>query len=1136
MVKIKDMKSRSVLILCLLCVFTNLPARAQLLWTVGVDDNAWPQTGGGGPDASFVQENGVINPLPGDPLSPATNQQADNDYYFAGSYTSVIPGVVAEYGAYDPVGDVAADEVAAERAFAGGDLDLRYHFNLPVDLKPTNLLTVTFDANNLHTDGIPDPRFGIEVWVNGVKVQDQIVIRGPQLDLDYTTPAFTLESVGAKVGPGPDNIVSLHGISYNSDGGGNWMGIDYVQLDKVSSAVPASTLPWFVGMNDNAQPTNGVGGGPNAAFLQENGTINPLPGSPKSVIAPSGADNDYYFAGLYTNVVAANGTYQPVGLVSVNEEGSERAFAGADNALRFHFNLPNNLVAADRLVVSFDPLSLDTGAANSDPRYGIEVYFNNVLVQTQLVIRPPDLNKIVTTAPFTVGSVNAGVGPGTDNIVTLKGTNYNAAGGGNWMGFDFVSLAVAPPAPALPWSAGLNDDAQPTSLNGGGVNAAFVQENGTINPLPGSPVSTRAPKGADNDYYFAGIYNTVISTNPYTPVGVVSVNEDSAERAFAGGDNDLRFHFNLPASLQPTDQLIISYDPLSLDTDTVGDNAKYGIEVYFNDVKVQDQVVIHPADLNKTFFTPAFTAGSVGAQTGPGFDNIISLRGINYNADGSGNWMGFDFVELSPALPPPFPWSVGKDDNTHLLGTLGGGPNTSFVQESGSNPPPGSPFSPQVDTRADDDYYFTGVYTNVIPANATALGDYEPIGVMPINEQVAERAFAGTDNEKRYHFNLPSTLQPTNQLIVRFDANNLDGTSADPFYGVEIYVNSVQVLPEVQVFTADLDKDFTSRPFTLQSVDARVGPGWDNIVTLRGINHNADGGGNWMGIDYVQLSPLPTNPVFPWSVGKDDNGWPTGDGGGENTSFVQENGSINDLPGSASSREISGGADNDYYFAGIYTNTIPGIVTEYGAYDPVGIVPENEEAAERAFAASDNDLRYHFNLPATLQPTNQVSITFDALNLDTSVGVEDPRYGIEVYFNGVKVQDQIIIHTNQIGTAITTPPFTLASVNAQFGPGYDNIVSLKGINFNGDGGGNWMGFDYIRLNAAGGAGTNAQPAFVSSTVANGKLTLTWTGTGNLESAPSLAGPWTPVTPTPSSPYTEDVQLNQKSRFYRLKQP
>src|SRR6266545_7928309 len=154
-----------------------------------------------------------------------------------------------------------------------------------------------------------------------------------------------------------------------------------------------------------------------------------------------------------------------------------------------------------------------------------------------------------------------------------------------------------------------------------------------------------------------------------------------------------------------------------------------------------------------------------------------------------------------------------------------------------------------------------------------------------------------------------------------------------------------------------------------------------------------------------------------WACGLDENGWPMGDGGGPNTSFVQENGSINPLPGSSFSTEVPRGADNDYYFAGSYTMTIPSVIALYGDYTPVGDVPVNEEAAERAFAASDLDLRYHFNLPDTLQPTDLVSVTFDANNLDTGEPtrpVPDPRFGVEVYFNGVLVQPEILIRPAQL--------------------------------------------------------------------------------------------------------------------------
>ena len=53
--------------------------------------------------------------------------------------------------------------------------------------------------------------------------------------------------------------------------------------------------------------------------------------------------------------------------------------------------------------------------------------------------------------------------------------------------------------------------------------------------------------------------------------------------------------------------------------------------------------------------------------------------------------------------------------------------------------------------------------------------------------------------------------------------------------------------------------------------------------------------------------------------------------------------------------------------------------------------------------------------------------------------------------------------------------------------------------------------------------------------ADGKLTLTWTGTGILEAASSVVGPWTAVAPTPASPYTEAV-VGTGNRFFRLKKP
>lgn len=862
------MKAAFCLVFCLLTLLsTSITTEAQLLWTLSRDDNTDLRVGdGGGANATTWQENGNINPLPGNPASPEADQQNDNDYYFAGSYTTPIDSVVALYGTYTPVGDVLVNEEGAERAFAAADNDLRYHFNLPDTLQPTDLLSVTFDALSLHTDGQSDPRYGVEIYFNGVRVQEQIVIRPPQINVDYTTPQFTLASVNAQVGPGFDNIVSLKGINYSGEGGGNWMGIDYVQLNLSSEIIPQAVFPFGVGKDDNGHPP-GNGGGTNATFVQENGTINPLPGVPNSPEVNRQADNDYYFAGLYTNtiasVVASYGPYTPVGLVSTNEEAAERAFAGGDNDLRYHFNLPNTLGPADKVSVTFDPLDLDDpSTVNTDPRYGVEVYFNGVLVQPQVIIRAAQLGQPVTTLPFTLGSVNAGFGSGHDNIISLKGISYSAQGGGEWMGIDYVQLNLSTntvPAPVLPWGVGKDDNDWPVG-DGGGTNATFVAEDGLVNPLPGSPANEEFDTDPDDDYYFAGAYTTALPGNgTYQPVGFVYVNEESAARGFSGGDNERRYHFNLPSDLTSNSLLSVTFDALNLQS---GSDPRYGVEVYFNNVLVGTQVVIRPAQLGQPITTPRFSLGSVNGQVGPGFDNIVTLRGINYNATGGGNALGLDYVKLVPIPESSFPWMVGRDDNAWPFGD-GGGPNTSFIQEAGVNPLPGRPNNPEVAQQSDDDYYFAGEYTIAIDSVTNLYGPYTPLGLVVVNEEGAERAFAATDNQLRYHFNLPTTLQPTDLLSVTFDALNLhaDAGIADPRYGIEVYFNGVLVQTQLVIRPAQLGVDYTTPEFSLASVNAETGPGYDNIVTLKGINYNAEGGGNWMGIDYVQLNHVQTTEM-----------------------------------------------------------------------------------------------------------------------------------------------------------------------------------------------------------------------------------------------------------------------------------
>ena len=198
-----------------------------------------------------------------------------------------------------------------------------------------------------------------------------------------------------------------------------------------------------------------------------------------------------------------------------------------------------------------------------------------------------------------------------------------------------------------------------------------------------------------------------------------------------------------------------------------------------------------------------------------------------------------------------------------------------------------------------------------------------------------------------------------------------------------------------------------------------------------------------------------------WTVGLPGDGWPQGGvGGGANTNFIQELGE-NDLPGSATNTGGVGEArdiDDDYYFAGVFST-----VTDGGDYSPLGVVAGNEENAERAFAGTDNSLRYHFNLPNFVGASDPLAVSWDANNLHTD-GQADPRYGVEVYFNGNLVGAETIIRPAELGVINTTPTFTLADVNGQVGEGFDNYVELRGTNYNAEGGGNWMGVDHVSLN------------------------------------------------------------------------
>ncbi len=58
------------------------------------------------------------------------------------------------------------------------------------------------------------------------------------------------------------------------------------------------------------------------------------------------------------------------------------------------------------------------------------------------------------------------------------------------------------------------------------------------------------------------------------------------------------------------------------------------------------------------------------------------------------------------------------------------------------------------------------------------------------------------------------------------------------------------------------------------------------------------------------------------------------------------------------------------------------------------------------------------------------------------------------------------------------------------------------------------------------------PDFLPPVLVGGQVKLEWKGSGQLQWAPSLLGPWTSITPQPASPYAEAV-VDDANRFFRL---
>lgn len=202
------------------------------------------------------------------------------------------------------------------------------------------------------------------------------------------------------------------------------------------------------------------------------------------------------------------------------------------------------------------------------------------------------------------------------------------------------------------WQAGTIGGGQVVDQVGGGPDVDFVRENGQIDAAPGNPNSPGGNNNGDDHYYFAGTYPA--------PIGTVAQDEISFERAFTAGDPFMHVHFNLPIDPLVNDSTPVrfTFEPWTLQAASATvTNRRYGVEVYFNGTRIMDEVTITGSDIQapRTLFTSTpVTLGDVGAIYGPGGDNVVELRGINYSSTGGANWAGIDYhaLELN-VIPEP---------------------------------------------------------------------------------------------------------------------------------------------------------------------------------------------------------------------------------------------------------------------------------------------------------------------------------------------------------------------------------------------------------------------------------------------------------------------------------------------------
>ena len=221
--------------------------------------------------------------------------------------------------------------------------------------------------------------------------------------------------------------------------------------------IPAkAAILWNIGADDqtqdgNGDPANGLndsatfdGVAFNVSGVRESG-LQDLPGNPANIggidsDAARDVDDDYYFAGVYNNVVDG-GTYTPVGEVLVNESFYDRALTAGDPNMRWHFNLPDTVAEGDNFTFTIDFHNMNEATPADISSYDLTFWVNG----TQIGEMQPHLDVALSSAQsWNFGLDDLGgaeqVGEGFDHYVEVRSTPTGSA---RWASLDYVQLEVS---------------------------------------------------------------------------------------------------------------------------------------------------------------------------------------------------------------------------------------------------------------------------------------------------------------------------------------------------------------------------------------------------------------------------------------------------------------------------------------------------------------------------------------------------------------------------------------------------------------------------------------------------------------------------------------------------------------------